>query len=176
MNILCSTGSGLRIDTINIMCPTVADDMALISLTKFGLQFLMNICYLYARMWRFLCQALKCAVIVFNESSASYTRSQRHCYLGDEAVSERSKYIHLGIELDKTMNSHENITESCSQIRRTFFAILKSGLCESDLHPLTLRKIYETIVVPRVLCGCELWQNINLSKFLMLERFQGEVS
>ena len=54
LNILCSPGFGLRIDTINITCPTVADDMVLISLTKFGLQFLMNFCYLYAGMWRFL--------------------------------------------------------------------------------------------------------------------------
>ena len=107
-------------------------------------------------MCRFLYQALKCAVVVFNESNASYACFQRVWYLGDEAVSERSKYVHLGIDLNKTMNSHENITESCSKIGRTFFAILNSSRYESDLHPLTLRKIYEAIVLPRALYECEL--------------------
>ena len=41
-------------------------------------------------------------------------------------------------------------------------------LCETDLHPL--RKIYQTVVSPRALYGCEFWHDLCESQRLHLER------
>ena len=38
LSMLCDSGFGLCISGINVTCPTVADDMVLVSLTKRGLQ------------------------------------------------------------------------------------------------------------------------------------------
>ena len=103
MNLLCACLYGFRINGLSVCCPTVADDMALISLTKYGLQQLMNICYMYSLLWRYIYNALKCAILVFNESNSAFSRTRRQWYLGDDEVLERTSYVHLGIERNKEM-------------------------------------------------------------------------
>ncbi|MEW8545933.1 MAG: reverse transcriptase family protein, partial [Candidatus Thiodiazotropha sp.] len=170
LNLLSISTYGFSIHGINLSCPTVADDMMLISLTRYGLQELMNICYRYSQLWRYSYNALKCAVLVFNESKPAFRRSNRQWTLGPNQVLERTSYIHLGIECNKEMKISGSTTDCCSKIRKTFFSILNSGLSEFDLHPLTLKKIYETVVLPKALYGCEFWQNIANSDLLKVER------
>ena len=72
------------------------DEMALLALSKFGLQQLMNICFRFSQLWRYLYNALKCAILVFNESLSHYARTRRHWYLGSDEVLERTSNVHLG--------------------------------------------------------------------------------
>ena len=124
LNILCNSGYGLSISGINVTCPTVADDMVLTSLTRRCLQELMNICYRYSRLRRFLYNALKCAVIVFNELVSSYLCSRRRWTLGSSEVVEKFSYLHLGVECDTHMKTLDVVKEADSKARRTFFSIL----------------------------------------------------
>ena len=68
---------------------------------------------------------------------------------------ETSTHVHLGIECNKYMKNIDMVKEAASEARRAFFAILNSGLCETVLHPFTLsmRKIYQTLVLPLALYG-----------------------
>ena len=68
-NIAKKSGHGLSLYGLNMSCPTVADDMVLISLSMNGLQQMLNLCHAYACKWRFEYNPLKCGVIVFNEMS-----------------------------------------------------------------------------------------------------------
>ena len=170
MNLLCACLYGFRINGLSVCCPTVADDMALISLTKYGLQQLMNICYRYSLLWRYLYNALKCAILVFNESSSAFSRTRRQWYLGDDEVLERTSYVHLGIECKKEMTVKNGIIQASSKIRQNYFWLLNSGIDGKNLHPLTLKKLYEMIVLPRALYGCEFWHNMTHDEVLMLER------
>ena len=170
MNELCGSSFGLCINGINLTCPTVADDMLLQSLTKAGLQKLINICVRYFHRWRLDYNVLKCAIIVFNELMSAYRRSQRKWFLGSDELHETESYTHLGIVCHKNMHMKENALESASKIRRTFFGLLTSGFCETELHPLTLKRIYDSIVLPKALYGCELWCSLRQSDILALER------
>ena len=140
MNLLCACLYGFRINGLSVCCPTVADDMALISLTKYGLQQLMNICYRYSLLWRYIYNALKCAILVFNESSSAFSRTRRQWYLGDDEVLERTSYVHLGIECNKDMTVRNGIIQASSKIRQNYFWLLNSGIDGKKLHPLTLKK------------------------------------
>ena len=40
------------------------------------------------------------------------------------------------------MNIKENVQESASKIRKIFFGLLNSAFCETELHPLTLKRMY----------------------------------
>ena len=97
--------------------------------------------------------ALKCVIMVFNESLSSFLRSQCRWVLGTSGVLEKSSYVHLGIECNKYMKNLDIVKEAASEARRTFFVILNSGVCEMELHPfpLLMRKIYQTFVLPRAL-------------------------
>ena len=152
--------------------PKCCGDMLLQSLTKNGLQMLINICVAYFRKWRLVYNVLKCLVIVFNELASAYNRSQRQWFLGNDELREGVEYKHLGITVSKDMKVKQNVSESASNIRKIFFGLVSSGFSEMQLHPLTLKRIYESIVLPRALYGCELWGNLSQSDSLLLERSQ----
>ena len=63
-----------------------------------------------------------------------------------------------------------NITESASKIRKIFFDLVSCGFSDMKLHPLTLKRIYESMVLPRALYGCERWSNLSQTYILLLER------
>ena len=167
---LCESKLGLIVNGINLTCPSVADDMLLQSLTKNGLQMLINICVAYFKKWRLLYNVLKCLVIVFNELVSAYNRSQHHWFLGNDELCEGVEYKHLGITVSKDMKVKRNMSESASNSRKTFFGLVSSGFREMHLHRLTLKRIYESIVLPRALYRCELWSNLSQSDSLLLER------
>ena len=167
---LTMSNIGLRIGSINVCCPTVADDMLLQALTKIALQILIDICVHYFHLWRLEYNALKCNVLVCNETDAAYKRSNRQWKLGNANLSETDKYTHLGIVCTKKMDVKANIVKASSQIRIIFFGLISSSFSEQDLNPLTWKRIYKTIVLPKALYGCELWSNMSQTDMLLLER------
>ena len=170
LNELTSCDKGLCIYGINVCCPTVADDMLLQALTIFGLICLINICVRYFHLWRLEHNALKCNVLVANETVAEYTRSNRRWTLGSEQMLETTEYKHLGIVCTKKMDMRGNAIEAASHIRRLFFGLISSCFSEHDLNPLTWKRIYETVILPKALYGCELWSNLSESTMTLLER------
>ena len=112
-------------------------------------------------------------VIIFNELASAYNRSRRRWFLGNlgnEELREGSEYTHLGIVVNKDMRVKGNVTESASKIRKIFFGLVSCGFSDIELHLLTLKRIYESAVVPRALYGCELWSKMSQTDILLLER------
>ena len=140
------------------------------SLTKNGLQKLLDICVKYFRIWRLDYNVLKSLVIVFNELLSIYNRSGRRWYLGNEVLHEGTEYKNLGIVFNKDAKLKQNVTESASSIRKLFFGLVSCGFSELGLHALTLKRIYESVVLPRALYGSELWSNFSKNDIMLLER------
>ena len=151
-------------------CPTVADDMLLLSLSPNGLQQMMTICYEYSCQWRYDYNASKCAVIVFNETEHAFKRCTRVWQLGKDEVKERDSYTHLGIICDKYQSEGKNVKNACNKLKSTFLGLLNIGLHEKGLHPLTSLKIYTSIVLPKALYGSDIWFNLSKNQLLELER------
>ena len=120
LHILTLSKNGLRIGSLDVCCPTVADDMLLQALTKFALQLLIDVCVHYFYLWRLEYNVLKCNVLVCNETIAEYKRSNRQWKLGTEDLSETDKYTHLGIVCTKKMDMKDNVVKAASQIRKLF--------------------------------------------------------
>ncbi len=165
-----SSGLGLSMHDINLSCPTVADDMVLMSLSKSGLQRMLNICYEYSCEWRYDYNAAKSAVIVFNETECEYKTSRRIWKLGDDIVPEKDEYTHLGILCDKYLCDTENVKQCNSKIRGTFLSFNSCGLGASELHPLTSNKLYNNVVLPKGLYGCEVWNSLSTQHINVIER------
>ncbi len=112
---LQSIDGGLVIYDQSCCCPTVADEMTLIYLSKHGLNSMMNICFEYSQKWRYIYNASKSAVIVFNESKTDYLTRDRTWKLGHNEVEECMQYTHLGIVCHKEMGNVINAAEGCSK-------------------------------------------------------------
>ena len=58
-------------------------------------------------------------------------------------------YKHLGVDCNKYLNIDINIKEATDKLKGTFTSLVNCGLIHSDgLHPLSFKKIYETVVFP----------------------------
>lgn len=151
-------------------CPTVADDMMLISYTKNGLQHLMNLCYDNSVRNNYSYNASKCKVVVYNETNSDYKQAERKWTLGPNSVEEGDKFLHLGITNFKNPSLDTSVNECCSKLRSTYFSLNSCGISRDCMHPLSLKRIYETVVLSKALYGSELWNNLSESHIQSLER------
>lgn len=161
---------GLSLYGLNCTCPTSADDMVLLSLSQTGLQTLMNICYDYGITFRYTYNAKKSAVVVSNEKKQNRTNDHnRRWYLGDTLVDECVSYTHLGVVFHNNGDLSQVVKECSSKIRKTFFSIVNYGIYENGIHPISGKHLYETVVLPKALYGCELWSDLHDDEILTLE-------
>ncbi|MES9879758.1 MAG: reverse transcriptase family protein [Sedimenticola sp.] len=161
---------GFNMNGINISSPTVADDMVLISYSKYGLQKMMDTCFNYSCDWRYEYNASKCAVVVFNERELEFRRSDRTWHLGNDIVIEKTEYVHLGVVCDKYMCDEENVKQCNTKLRSTYLSLNNYGLGSSDLHPITSNKLYNLLAIPKATYGCELWNGLTNTQLLTIER------
>ena len=73
LNLLSTSGVGVRANSIYIRAPMYADDLALIAESLQGLQVTLNIVHSYAGKWRHNLNANKSSIMVFGESPRSRT-------------------------------------------------------------------------------------------------------
>ena len=163
--------SGLGISVLNIKCgsPALADDMVLMSFSKFGFEQMLNICYNNSYKWHIEYKPPKCTVVVYNESESEFRRSNRVWQLGDAYIEEGTSYKHLGIQCGKYLSLNENMKSSSAKLKNTLLSLANCGIHEGGFNPLTSKHIYKTIVLPKALYGCELWNNLFPKHLHMLE-------
>ena len=115
-------------------------------------------------------QPPKRVVIVFNESPLDYRISNRMLTMGDDIVKEDIIYKHLGISLNKSLSIDDNVKEAASKIKGTFLSLVNSGIHDQGFNPITSRRIYKTVVLPKALYGCELWHTLLPKHIDLLEK------
>lgn len=170
MNILDSSEHCLKIQGSKYGCPTSADDMVLVSLTKRGLDYMLEICFENSLSERYLYNAQKSNVVVFNESKNDFENNERKFKLGKESIKETDSYVHLGIPCNKYMALNENVNLACSKIRKTYYSLADCGVHKNGLHPLSSKHLYETVVLSKALYGSEMWCDLTDDQILSLER------
>lgn len=169
IKLLEQSGYGICIYDLNACSPTVADDMVIVSFSRFGLQRMIDICHRYSKSWRYEYNPSKCSVIIFNGSTN--INADRFVWKLDEtALKVTDKYKHLGVICDRYYTMNPAIQDACAKLRSTYFSVLNSGLHPKELNPITLVTIYNSVVIPKALYGCELWNFVSQSSLLQLER------
>lgn len=162
------SGFGVCMYNIAMACPTVADDMVLLSYSINGINSMLAICNRYANRWRYKYNADKCTVIVFNETLCNMNLNTIFS-LGDERIAKKYSYVHLGITSSSDLSSRKNIDEACTKLRGSLLGI-NGGLSLKALNPLSSRTMYSSVVIPKALYGCELWSMISATDIEHLER------
>ena len=114
---------------------------------------------------------IKCCVIVYNETKYEFIRSNRVWQFGNNQVQEDGNYKHLGVINNKYLSFKPNINDATDKLKGTFFSLINNGIFyEDSFHPLTCKKIYNAVVIPKTLYGCENWSALTSAELLTLGR------
>ncbi|CAC5398246.1 unnamed protein product [Mytilus coruscus] len=160
----CATNNGLlpggeitiiswNISNIRTSNPSFADDVVCIGTSPQRLQILLNCAYDYSLKWRFEFNPLKSVILCYK------TELDDVFNLGDNSVNVSTEIKHLGILRTVDLSQSTDIQHSSRKGRNAYFAIAGTGSCL--LNPLTVCGLYNKIVMPAVLYGCELWNGIK---------------
>ena len=68
------------------------------------------------------------------------------------------------------MSLDKNVKDACNKIRNTFLSLVNCGIHQDGLNPLTPKRIYNPVVLPKALYGRELWSNLHPNHIMSLER------
>ena len=62
-----------------------------------------------------------------------------------------------------------NVKSAIIKLKSTLLSLGNCGVHEQGLNPITSKHIYKTIVLPKALYGCEIWDNLSTKHLNMLE-------
>ena len=154
-----------------------ADDLATASTAKCNVDMVMRIAHQHSCKWRYKFNAQKSAVMVHGESSNESKRNSalRQYRIGNDKVSERYNYDHVGVKSCLNGNFEARTCEKIKKGRRALNSVLSVGIKKKGINMCTSNMIFWSIIVPITLFGSELWvlHDPDLKELDMFQRQVG---
>jgi hypothetical protein len=129
-----------------------ADDIILLSSTQEGLQNSLNVLSNFCSSWKLDVNQVKSKVIVFKSNGNTYMNSFN---IKGKHLATVKSYCYLGVTIKHTGNLNISSKLLMEKGRQAWFKIKKTfglnNLCNF------LEKLVDTLIVPIILYGCEIW-------------------
>ncbi|KAI8491765.1 hypothetical protein Bbelb_305700 [Branchiostoma belcheri] len=150
---------GVSLGGLNCSTPALADDICLLAGTRRGLPTMIDKMEDYGKRWRFRFAPEKSKCIVFGQKRGETIGAEPEAgwRMGPDTIAEVSQVTHVGVQHEFRLQSACAIDAACKKGRGKISAILATGLEGRMLNPVTAKKLYNTLVIPSMLHGCELW-------------------
>ena len=166
--------NSLNVNTASAKCGNVttggiayADDIAVIAISKEGIQRLVSTAYNYSRKWRFTFNPTKCSIINFGKEKKNCTNIS----MGNEIIKVVNHDVHLGVVLankqDYECEAIEKKTHCCKSI---CYAAQGLGSYSVPVTPVTSSKLYWNVCIPKLCYGLEII-NTDDKSMTCLEKF-----
>ena len=138
--------------------------MAAATVSKRRTDSVHNIVYEYGRKWRFSFNAKKSAVLVYGESKREHEANAPHRVfkLGQERVSERVEYDHVGVK-SCIYDFNPRVSEKISKARRKLNASAGLGIRKNGLSI----SVGTIIDYNRRLLGCVFHNDLSIMKLVI---------
>ena len=152
LEILAKHNIGLKIGTIYLGTPTVADDILLLD-NEGHMQGMLDICYSYSGDHDYLFQLLKSSFTPLHSPHPTKD-TQPNLKLGNEQLPVKDSFEHLGLEW-RAGKSYPNIDKCISSARRMSYKLMGVGFHggKNGLDPFCCIKIIHIYIVPKLLHG-----------------------
>lgn len=142
----------IAIGDINITALMYADDIILMSETPEGLQKSLNILNNFCISWKLDINKQKSKIMVFNSNGKSFTNQFK---IENETLETVKSYCYLGIVFNYTGNLNLCKSMLKEKGRKAWFKIKKTFSLDNSC--CVLEKLFDTLVVPILLYGSEVW-------------------
>ena len=151
LTFLQSSKQGLTINSLDVGCYAHADDVRAASISIDPAQIQWNLVDSFCATNSLKLNTSKTELIQF--TSGTFT-SCSHKIVGQSIQTQMASKC-LGVWWKYNLFPSKSVEESVSKARCVFFAIESTGIFHGKLNPLTGRNLFDTFVVPILLCGCE---------------------
>ena len=146
-----------------------ADDTVILAESKEELQAALNSMYLYCKTWDLEINASKTRIVIFNRHKIT---EKPVFTLNNEILNVVDDFTYLGIIFMHNGSFSKNRIKLLDQGRKAMYSMLKK--CRSLGLPIDLQlKMFDMMVAPILLYGCEIWgfENINAIESLFFCNF-----
>ena len=144
---------GFKLGCTNIGAIMVADDLAIASPTRNGLQTLINVAEQDASRERYSFNEKKTKVQILNHHAAT---DNHKITLNDSELSVSNNETHLGINRTTDMSFKQTIAQRIKTARRTVYSLMGAGLYGlNGINPVTSKKLINIYIKPRLIYGLE---------------------
>ncbi|MES9879586.1 MAG: reverse transcriptase family protein, partial [Sedimenticola sp.] len=167
LNTLQDSEYSASIASIKCGNPTLADDIALVCPSIHCLQQLLDIVYTYSVKWRYTLNPSKCKILAFTNKKLVNLKQVK---LGNEIIAYHEEATHVGIQLNRSLNSSTSIEARCRKSRASLFSILNSYNLSTNVNPLTIASILNKVTIPVLLYGAELWCSVSRADACNVEK------
>jgi hypothetical protein len=151
-------------DYIKLLVLLYADDTVIVSSSVDGLNRALKLLHLYCLNWKLDVNPSKTKVLVFN---SRIVKKDMFRY-GDSYLDVIKSIKYLGIVLSSSGNFYQAKKHSFDQAQKAMFCLLRSAR-SLRLPVNVVLELFQTVVVPILLYGCEIWGYENLA---LLEKLQ----
>ena len=169
---LANSNCGAEVCSVKCGNPALCDDLTVMATLPRLLQIMLDISFKYSLKWNFGFQSVKSCVVLFSKQNV---KSNTVFMLGDQPLKNEDHATHLGIRYDANLKSKTCTKECCQKGLNTFYAMLGYGVHPSGLNPMTCVSLYKKIVIPSILYGSEVWNNISKAETDQINRTQRRI-
>ena len=149
---LKQSNHGLQLGPIDLSCPTSADDIAMLSIRKQGLNAMLKIAFLYSKTWWFEWGFSKCFGLIWGVDKSP----NEPIVMGNNVLEVVNKNKHLGIVLHNNNVPTSKIMDTrIGEGRASLLAARGMGSRSIPVNPVVLSRIYWSVSIPRMLFGIE---------------------
>ena len=164
---LKASGYGANIGSLNVTCPSHADDIAIIALHKLGLNQLLGIASKYSKKWRYSYNMPKTECMIWGRDHDP----QIEIIMNGYQIEGKAKSKHLGIAL---CNGYEHKMTDCKTRGTAARAILMAarglGSVQVPTPPSVLSHLYWSVAVPKMTYGLDITPT-DESQIEVLEKY-----
>ena len=136
-----------------LSCLMYADDLVIFSETENGMKKCLAKLECFCSKWRLSVNTTKSKILIINQPK----RHDISFRLFKNKLEIVNSYKYLGIIIDKTTNFKSATEELGKKATRAYYAIKKHFNFNNNTATKTAIKLFESMVQPILLYGCEIW-------------------
>ena len=160
----------VKLQTKLIHCLMYADDLLILSETENGLTKSLERLSNYAKKWKLKISAKKTKIIVFNKAGKIINVKIR---MDDILLQSCSEYTYLSTIFTPGNSFKKALIELYKKACRAFFGFLSVVNVQAGSQVSTVRKLFNSLVCPILLCNSDIWGAFLKAKELRnLESFK----
>ena len=143
----------IMLGTTPLTCMMYADDLVLFSKSEKGLINCLKEIEIYCSKWRLTINTNKTKIMTFNTPK----KADYNFKIYNSKIETTDEYVYLGITFHKSGTFKKAIEELVRKGTRAYYSILKEFNFHNNTKVKTLLKLFDTMVKPILLYGCEIW-------------------